>query len=180
MRLGSAIAILVSLSACGGSAAPSLAGPDDAGVRLEAAADAACLATPVEGSACTQGQSVCSEGGNICCIGYVWECDPTTNTWEKEGLGCACLPAPLDAGPFACGPTMTCGGAQMCTDHPPGIEGPDGSTLPDAYECDSLPPACASTPTCGCVVQELEGSECTVSSCDDDGAGHITVHCLGV
>lgn len=177
------VVIVALIAACGGATTAALdaadASPDDA-----ATGDGGCLVQePAEGTACGPGQSVCSTG-DACCVGYVWGCDATTHKWKKWGLGCACrldaghdAPAiPIDAGPFACG-NVTCGGSQYCTDHPPGIRGPDGSTFPDAYNCDPLPAACSGNPTCACVVPTLGGS-CQVASCSASG-GHVTVTCLG-
>jgi hypothetical protein len=128
-------------------------------------------------------------------------------SWSKAGVGCACPEPPVDAGavdapsdvhvpadapvdapadvehvdagPFGCGPTLTCTAAQFCTDQPPGVNVPDGNVGPDAFWCSAIPSACAASPTCTCIKAQVVGS-CSVYKCDDDGAGHVTVHCLGV
>ncbi len=176
-------------AACGGTSV-SVIGDDGGGGDANGDAnsgDGGCISPePAEGSACTPGDAVCSSGGDVCCIGYIWNCDATTHKWAKLGLGCACRPpdsgtdAPVgDAGPFACG-NVTCSGAQFCTDHPPGIPPPpDSGPLMDAYQCNAIPAGCAATPTCACIRATL-GNSCEMPMCVDDGAGHITFHCLGV
>ena len=82
-----------------------------------------CLSPePQEGSACTQGQTVCPTG-DPCCIGYEWGCDPQTGTWKKLGLGCACL----DSGLL---PDTT-------------ADAPPIDATPDAVQPDTAPPVCA-------------------------------------
>lgn len=181
--------------ACGGTT--SSIDADDAGTdgaSGDASADVShgdggCV-NPVEGAACSSSDTACGPSGDPCCIGYVWMCDATTHRWVKEGLGCACSPPPdasdahakNDGGPWACGSgatEATCGGDQYCQDHPPGIPGPDGSVLPDAYQCLGFPSSCAANPTCACVVPTLSGGSCTVTSCEEHD-GHVVVHCMGV
>jgi hypothetical protein len=194
--------------ACGGSTSEGSplggdgGGVDGQSVDSSSSSDgAACLMNdPIEGSACTPGQTVCSHG-NICCIGYVFYCDPARNVWEKQGVGCACMVGdmdagggdapsdappdvivPHDAGPFACGPSVTCSANQYCTDQPPGIPGPDGSVIPDFFSCTDFPAACGATPTCACITPMLPPN-CTqqpAAGCSQDAEGNITVHCLGV
>jgi hypothetical protein len=184
--------VSVAIIACGGSTAS--VGGDGNGDGADGSADAdsngrdgskdaamgdgSCL-EPVEGSACTPGQSVCASGGDICCIGYAWLCDATTHTWKKEGVGCACIrdagPADTgrpDAGPFACG-NDTCNGEQYCWTVSGGPQLPDGGT-PSSSTCQNIPAACLATPTCDCL--KAHQTSCG-DMCRDDG-GHLTVQCF--
>jgi|CZKU01.1.fsa_nt_gi hypothetical protein len=83
------IAIVTVLAAGCGSSGGSATG--------EEPGDAGCV-DPSEGQACAAGEHACQPHGDVCCVGYTWICGPSSKTWTKEGLGCACdLPAP-DAG----------------------------------------------------------------------------------
>jgi hypothetical protein len=148
----------------------------------EAGGDGGCI-DPTAGAACTSAQAAC-QPADPCCAGYVWLCTGSPATWQKEGLGCACtVNPPGDGGPFACG-TTTCAGDQFCEVQPPGIAFADGSTPPTAYTCASTPAQCAASPTCACIESTL-GAQDTCSthtpgvSCNDDGAWHVTIDCLG-
>ena len=147
----------------------------------EAGGDGGCI-NPTVGEACTSPQTAC-QPSDPCCAGYVWVCTGAPATWQKEGLGCACTVGLGDGGPFACGST-TCASDQFCEVQPPGIAFADGSTPPTAYTCMDLPVQCAGSPTCACIESTL-GSQDTCStqtpgvSCIDDGAGHVTIDCLG-
>jgi hypothetical protein len=159
--------------------------------------DGGCI-SPFIGEACAPGQMAC-QPHDPCCAGYEWVCDGTTNTWQQAGLGCACqIPTDggadadsavpteagrIDAGSFLCG-TMTCTSSQFCEDIPPGTPTPDGGPPPDAFVCMAIPNQCASTPTCGCIEASIQpGTECSNvpggATCMADGAGHVTIHCLG-
>ena len=184
-------AILSTLAvACGGATNADVGGDPDASSDSASNGDGGCI-NPTEGQACAPADRACSPGGDICCIGYAWLCDGSTHKWTKAGVGCACLPPPMDAGtdadaharndggPWACG-TTTCSAAQFCEDHPPGIRFPDGGVPPDAYDCTLLPQACRANPTCACVKAAIGNTgACMVASCDESD-GHVEVHCLGV
>jgi hypothetical protein len=195
------------LAACGGTSstlAPSDGGPSGVDVN------ACLPTEPAEGAACVAGQSVCETGDPCCrgyifvCTGGSWTKEglgcacprpidsgadapadaPSDVQVPEDAPADAPSDAPddverADAGPFACGPMTTCSAAQFCTDQPPGVHVPDGSPGPDAFWCTAIPGACVATPTCACVKAQV-GASCTVYQCDDDGAGHVTVHCLGV
>jgi hypothetical protein len=193
MRALLLVAATAVLAGCGGSTGtsssandggPDAVSPTDAGLDRSAPGDGGCI-TPVVGEACTSGEVAC-QPSDPCCAGYEWTCSSSSGTWQQAGLGCACQvdAGPHDAGPFACGST-TCAGDAYCEDHPPGIVGPDGSTLPDAFTCSSLPSSCASNPTCACIEATLPAQDvCSTKTpgvtCSDDGAGHVILHCLGV
>jgi hypothetical protein len=180
--------------ACGGSTSSSNGGTDDGGATdattdgTGARGDGGCFVSePVEGSACSLGQTIC-DSGNACCRGYAWSCETganlTTGTWKKLGLGCACVPdagqndagqteaGQSDAGPFGCG-SSTCNGAQYCQVVSGGAQLPDGGTNTSS-QCIDIPPACASNPTCDCIKQNGQtcGDLCSVQN------GHIEVQCL--
>jgi hypothetical protein len=187
--------VSLAIVACGGSTASVVGdgngnGGDDGGTdgasnTPDGSSDAAlgdggCLATePVEGSACTPGQSVCASGGDICCIGYAWQCDPTTRTWRKEGVGCACIvdagspdTGRPDAGSFACGNDL-CNGAQYCLTVSGGAQLPDGGTN-SSSTCQDIPAACLATPTCAC----LKAHQTTCGDMCSDQIGHLSVQCF--
>lgn len=139
----------------------------------------------VAGGACTPGTVVCNQGSNPCCDG-LWQCNATTHQWEMAALGCACVPqdtgvpptdAPpaVDAGYFSCGSSKACAGTQFCAERAPGF---DGGTSALYYTCESIPAACATTPTCDCVKANV-GPTCTVLSCKVDAAGNVTLGCMG-
>jgi hypothetical protein len=185
MRNASLLASLFILVAgCSSSGTPSDT-ITDSGAALDGAkdgggsGDGGCI-DPVEGAACTSTDQACPPVGNICCIGYVWQC--SGGAWTKLGLGCACqiddagADAPSDA-PFACG-TSTCSSTEMCTSRPPGIP-TDASPPPTFYACESIPAACASTPTCDCIRANI-GPNCSVTNCSVDVNGDVHVECLGV
>jgi hypothetical protein len=175
------------LAACGsttligtGGHDPGDGGPGDGGPGGGVGpGDGGCL-EPTEGASCTTAETACQPPGDPCCLGYVWSC--VSGTWQKLGLGCACQPPPT---PFACGNT-TCSGDQYCQDHPPGIPPPpDAGPLGDTYVCVSLPASCSPVAYCGCVQASIPAPDpCSSANpgvtCDDDGQGHVTVHCLGI
>jgi hypothetical protein len=74
--------------------------------------------------------------------------------------------------PFSCGTQMTCAGTQWCWEHEVG-------TI--AYVCHDLPPQCtATTPTCACLLASFDpGTPCSQPQCMDDGAGHLSLLCVG-
>jgi len=108
----------------------------DVAKRVDAnTGDASCV-EPTGGASCDPGVSqACGQGGDPCCLDFVWECVPTCNgggcaggTWEQvdNGLGCACViavdaGAPIDAasppdagadaGPDPCG---GCSASEIC------------------------------------------------------------------
>lgn len=175
------LALLVPLgAACSGSTASIDGSPD--GSTSDAAAtdgstsggDGGCLKQdPLEGTPCTPGQSVCDTGVDLCCRGYAWLCNPTKHTWEKAGLGCACLPdaGQHDAGYFACG-EKTCAPNEYCTTASGGVPLPDAGNN-TTYTCSPIPPACAASPTCTCL--ESNGAGC--GNCTESN-GHLEVTCL--
>jgi hypothetical protein len=198
ITLAPALFCAVAFAACGGASDADLGG--DAGADGQPIGDAANETTyrdggcvnPVEGAACSPGDTACGPTGNVCCIGYVWLCDSSSHRWVREGVGCACNPTPDasasdahvigDGGPWACGTGSTvtkCTATQYCQDHPPGIAPPDGGSWPDGYDCWTVPPHCASNPTCACIMPTLTNSACTATSCTESD-GHVEVHCLGV
>jgi hypothetical protein len=133
--------------------------------------------TPTVGQACGASDLAC-QPADPCCTGYEWVC--TEGEWQKEGLGCACQAMM----PFPCG-TTTCQGGQICEDQPPGVAVPDGGTPPDSYTCVPVPSACAASPSCACIGDALPSSDpCSpktpLVTCTEDGAGHVTLHCLGI
>jgi hypothetical protein len=153
----------------------------DASGDTGAGGDGGCI-LPTEGTSCATGENAC-QPSDPCCAGYEWACVGTPPTWQKEGLGCACQAGGLDAGPFACG-TTTCSAGSFCEVQPPGIAGPDGSTLPSSYSCVPLPATCAAAPTCGCIESTLSSADpCSTQNpgvtCASDTSGDVTVYCLG-
>jgi hypothetical protein len=192
LALGALAAVLLTTLACSSSSADFTptgdGGAKDAPVSdteaLFDAGDGGCV-TAVEGAACTPGVAACNQGPNPCCDG-LWQCNGTTHQWQQAGLGCACQPADtgvpptdappaLDAGHFSCGTAKTCNGTQFCAERAPGV---DGGTSALYYTCESIPAACASTPTCDCVKANV-GANCTVLSCKVDAAGNVTLGCMG-
>lgn len=183
--------VLALHAACGGSTSTLHQTPpgDDLGDDLgddfggeAGTGDGGCI-DPTEGAACTSKQVAC-QPSDPCCAGYVWSCTGSPETWQKLGLGCTCqIDAGVDAGPFACG-SATCAGGQFCEVQPPGIAAPDGGTLPTGYDCVPVPPACAASPTCGCIESTLSPSDtCSTAtpgvSCTADGEGHVIIDCIG-
>ncbi len=196
-------------SACGGATARS---SEDAGRSSDAAitskdaakgadsarsGDASCI-EPVLGEACIPGVSVsCPPVGDVCCIGYEWECDTTTNEWAQLGLGCACrLDAGLadagsDASPVAdaSGPCGLCAAGDLCVvttagggacelpndagvcsnggTAPPGGGCCDNTTITAA--CQHRPAACSGELSCGCAA--------SLCSCMCTAASGSTVQC---
>ncbi|MGH7295315.1 MAG: hypothetical protein ACRELB_10290 [Polyangiaceae bacterium] len=157
----------------------------DAGdAAVDSTGDGGCI-SPTVGESCASGQTAC-QPQDPCCAGYVWVCTATggaAGTWQQEGLGCACNVGTGDGGPFACG-SHTCTGQQFCEVQPPGIAFADGGTPPTAYTCTTVPPACAASPTCACIEstippQDVCSTQTPGVSCNDDGAGHVTIDCLG-
>jgi hypothetical protein len=149
---------------------------------VDTGADAAC-AVAVEGAPCGPGAQPCNQEPNPCCNGFI-SCDGSK--WTRQSLGCACIqaetgvpptdaPPAIDAGHFACGSAKTCNGTQFCAERAPGV---DGGTSALYYTCESIPAACASTPTCDCVKANV-GASCTVLSCKVDAAGNVTLGCMG-
>ncbi len=132
----------------------------DAGPR----GDGGCIVAPVVGAPCSKDDVACDDGQDVCCRGYVWNCDPT-NGWQKLGLGCACqVPPPT----FPCG-DKTCTSQQYCQDTnvPNHLDG--GSS--QSYQCIDIPSACTATPTCVCLSQHV-GCQCQVVD------GHLQTLCL--
>lgn len=193
MRRVLSLLALVSIG-CGGSVGESAAsdgggdgsGPDAAAEVM--LGDGGCL-LPTEGAACKSTDAVCPPVGNVCCIGYVWSCDPATGTWRKLGLGCACPPEDAgaddtfagdvdvpDGGAFACG-SSTCNAGEICTRRPPGIP-VDASPPPLYYSCYPMPAACKTAPTCECVKANIGGS-CYPTDCTIED-GHVVLGCMGV
>ncbi len=165
MRAFASSFVFVALVACSGTTAP---------IGGDASTDGGCI-QPVEGASCSSNDVACQPPGNICCVGYSWMCQ--NGSWFKAGVGCACQ-VTVDAGPFACGPSLTCDGTQkICIDQAPGIAYADGGTPPDSFSCNPIPSACLSTPTCACVVAQ-KPCPTQVSSCDDTSGG-VKVYCMG-
>ena len=57
--------------------------------------------------------------------------------------------------------------------------------IPVAYQCVQVPPACASTPTCGCIESTIPSFDtCSTQTpgvaCTTDAVGHVSIGCLGV
>jgi hypothetical protein len=135
-----------------------------------------CL-EPTEGDACSTSDVAC-QPADLCCAGYEWTC--TNGAWWKAGLGCACIPDT-----FACGKVL-CTAGEICVDRPPGVAFPDGGTPPpDAYlSCEPAPAACTGLPTCACAADSRPATDpCSTKiagvTCADDGAGHVTLQCMG-
>lgn len=209
MNLNRTIALFLLLAGCSGSTStdttPGSGGNGVTDGAAEGAADAGCV-TAAEGAGCSASQIPCMPTGDPCCIGYMWTCDPTSGTWHKSGLGCACTvqdaaeetvtdatsdskdgapdgDAPVETsfdagGPFACGST-TCPADQICTGRPPGIP-VETSPPPIYYSCMDFPAACKSTPTCECVKTNINPGMCTVTDCSIDAEGNITLGCMGI
>lgn len=138
--------------------------------------DGGCI-EPTEGQPCTVGDLAC-QPADPCCAGYEWMC--SQGAWQKAGLGCACA----NPGLFACGPT-TCTGAQYCEDRPRGVAPDDGGTPSDSFDCQPLPPSCGGFATCACIQATLsDGDPCSTKqpgiTCEDDGAGHVILRCMGI
>lgn len=159
-------------SACGGTSSPDTTPPPTG--------DGGCVQA-TQGASCKPSDVACGTGGDVCCTGF-FAC--MSGKWVQEYPGCACMvdfdagkdAAPADAGPFTCGPSLTCMPGSYCVDQPPGVAF-DGGPPPDYFSCDPIPAACAATPTCACV--KANGAcPTSVVSCDESG-GHVTVHCLG-
>jgi hypothetical protein len=169
----------------------------DSGTTADGSTDAStdtasgCI-TPKEGAACKSTDVLCPgfEGG--CCAGFLWTCDATKG-WVRSGLGCPCTSDASvdtsttdaadaadtkvgDGGAFACGTAKTCAPGDFCKEQAPGIPGPDGGTLPSTFDCNPMPDACTSTPTCDCVKANVPG--CT-GICNTDARGNVTMHCMG-
>lgn len=132
---------------------------------------------PTEGDACTATDVAC-QPDDVCCAGYEWGC--SSGAWTKYGLGCACYPDT-----FACG-KLLCTEGQICVNRPPGVAFPDaGQPPPDAYlTCENAPAACTGQPTCACAADSRPSTDpCSTKiagvTCADDGAGHVTLHCMG-
>ena len=129
---------------------------------------------PTEGESCSDADVAC-QPADPCCAGYEWTCP--NGTWFQAGLGCACIPDT-----FACG-KLLCGAGEICVHRPPGVDA--GEVPPDAYvNCEPTPSTCTGTPTCACAADARPGSDpCSTQNpgvtCTDDGAGHVTLQCMG-
>jgi hypothetical protein len=179
MNLRSALApsFVVLLVACGGTTTGSAPGSDGgshdastldaSGGDAQATTDGGCVSEPAAGSACRETQVACATGDR-CCLGYAWTCDPTTRSWQKLGLGCACIldagtdAAKRDAGPAVCGAT-TCGTNEYCVHSSGGAQPPDGgSNARDT--CAPIPAACVADPSCACL--QANGRVCSCAEVD--------------
>jgi hypothetical protein len=182
--------------ACGGSTSSSAedAGAGDAPLAPDTGSACPSIWSWIdEGQPCSQEGLECSIEGECGGLGCTctqggFHCIPVCARFSPPALCCSYdagrdVAPPHDAGPFSCGPTLTCSSAEFCTDQPPGIVAPDGGPIADYYACTPIPAACATTPTCACIQPTLPSncqSTLPPASCVEDGAGHITVHCLGV
>jgi hypothetical protein len=164
------------------SARPPVTGDDGSACPLLTLASegAAC---ELEGVTCPAPDVFCEAGGygRLECENGRWV-EPL-GCWEG-GVADGGSSHIVDGGSFACGDT-TCAAGDYCADHPPGIPSLDGGRIPDAYVCMPVPPSCASSPTCGCIESTIPAYDpCSPGNvggnCTADGAGNVTIYCLGV
>jgi hypothetical protein len=100
---------------------------------------------------------VCGCDGNV----YQYDCYAHSARVDVSALGnCATPP-----GDFACGSTRFCTPGEYCI---AGQLAPEGG-------CPAIPAACASTPTCDCIVAQISAA-CPVT-CSGDAATGMTVTC---
>ena len=206
-----ALAVFLLLAGCSGSTSneTSAGAGGGGGIDGGGGADGGCV-TAVEGVGCIASQTPCMPAGDPCCIGYMWSCDPTSGTWRKMGLGCACIQdggakessmeaatdatdeaitadAPADTSYMEAGEAggpFACG-TTTCTADQICTARPPGipvevSPPPLYYSCMQLPPACQATPTCVCVEANINTGMCSVTDCSVDAEGHIMVDCMGM
>jgi hypothetical protein len=170
------VTLLLSLAACGGTAAPVV---DDAGAdatsdgAADTGSDAAndggtCVPTPKVGTPCVPGQVACDKV--IGCCSPMIGCNATTKQWEVLAVGCACQS-------FACGDKQ-CGGNEVCRKQFGGIPLPDGG-VSVTYSCVPYPSACERQQTCDCLKQSPPAG-CTLApqGCIGTPTGN-TVECMG-
>jgi hypothetical protein len=160
------------------------------GCCLDSANDGGSPDAASDGSGARDGGSPGNDGGSPSCASNGGQCvfpapgacpsgtfDDTLSCGSPSNMSC-CLPAHDGGGPFVCG-TLNCTGGTFCLDQAPGILPPDGGAGGDTYTCSPVPAACASAPTCSCIVPQL-GSNCVAPACTADAAGSVTVRCQGV
>jgi hypothetical protein len=103
-------------------------------------------------------QPTCACDGKI----YGNACEATWSRTDVSTLGCA---PPPDR--FSCGPRLCSKTEEYCQ-----RTVSDVGSLPDSYECLSIPPSCRATPppTCACLV-----GDASWPSCSADSEGNLTV-----
>lgn len=137
-----------------GAAASGTAGVDGGG------ADGGLCDGVVVGEPCTVENAHCGSCADECSFCHVVSC--VNGAWT----GFEIPPAPC----FDCGPSLRCRtGGEYCD-----LEHSDVPSIPDAYSCRSMPPACARDMTCACVQQAVPSDRCTVQR-----AGELLIEHLG-
>jgi hypothetical protein len=158
---------------CGPAGAP---GCNGASCVHSADGGLACIGTP---PSCfgDDVQSCCSQdpSGSATCDGGQWRCGGAV---APGCSGASCIGQ--GAGPFACGPKLTCAGSEYCIDQPPGIYDPDGGPFPDSFACVPIPSSCGAAPACACIQAAPDPCDgLPVATCTRDAAGSVTLDCIG-
>jgi hypothetical protein len=132
-------------------------GPSTCGV-----ADGAGLCVTISHEPCDEVyQPVCGCDGTV----HDNACLASAAGVDVNAFG-GCTPPP---GKFECGFVFCDAGVAYCK-----IPGSASASEDSPYTCVPLPAACGDTPSCECVVNERCGDMCL-----DDGAGNLSLTCVG-